>query len=267
MRKTALVTGGSSGLGFALSKQLQSQGYDLILIARDYDKLCAAKQKLNLLCESTQIALYSCDLLDEDNMLKTFNEIYAKGTKIDFLVLNAGIVSINLLQDYGSLGEITRNIKINLLGAISSTYLSLPMLKADSHILLVSSGFGMIGPAGYSLYAAAKAGIINFAEALRRELTSKKIRVHVTCPGDIDTPMLQTELKIMPNWIKEKMGRAKPQNADYVATYVLKKCFKGQFMVIPSLDVKFLVLVNKLLPRVLYTFLGDRVLPLPPKNS
>ena len=85
---------------------------------------------------------------------------------------------------------------------------------------------------------------------LRRELIRDTIHVHLACPGDIDTPMLRNEHKIMPDWIKHQMGRAKPIKAEKVANYLLAQCLKNQHMIIPSFDVKVLVLVlvQKLLP-------------------
>lgn len=266
MDKTALITGGSSGLGYSIAKKLQSENYDLILIARDIKKLEQVKDTLKKANSSTKISIYSCDLSDDDAVNKTFADINKNNQKVDFLVLNAGIAHVSLLRDYESLSDVTHEIKVNLLSAVSTTYSSLAILKPDSHILFVSSGFGLIGPAAYSLYAATKAGIINFAESIRRELINDDISVHVTCPGDIDTPMYQSELKTMPDWVKEKLGRAKPQNPDEIASSIIDECFKEKFMIIPSLDVKFLIYVKKLLPAAIYTFIGDKILPLPPSG-
>jgi len=265
LNKIALITGGSSGLGLAMAKYFQVRGYELILLARNSDKLHTVKVALSKISSTSRIHIYPCDVSDEQELIKIFKEINATFTTIDFLVLNAGVATIDLLSDYETLSEVTHNIKINLLGVVSTTYLCMPLLKPGAHILFIASGFGLIGPAGYSLYATAKAGIINFSEAMRREMLNRKVMVHLSCPGDIDTPMLQGELEIMPTWMKNKMGRAKPKNAEKVANYILNKCFKGRFMIIPSVDVTFLMIVQKLLPRTLSTFLIDKILPLPPK--
>ncbi len=267
MKKTALITGGSSGLGLEMAKNLQAQGYDLILLARNKQRLTHAKQQLQALNSSTLISVYACDVANEAELSNAFEQIKAEFDRIDFLILNAGVATIDLLGDYKSLGEITGNIKINLLGAVATTYLSMPLLQSGSRILFISSGFGLFGAAGYSLYATAKAGIINFADALRRELLHQNISVHVACPGDIDTPMLAGELQTMPLWMKSNSGRATPRRADKVADDILKKCVRQRFMIVPSLDVSFLILLQKFLPRKLTTFIIDHVLPLPPKDE
>lgn len=265
MNKTALITGGSSGLGLEMAKNLQARGYDLILLARDQQKLDQTRQQLLQRDDRTLVKTFSCDIANEDELADVFKKINTDFDRIDFLVLNAGIATIDLLGDYRSVKDVTSNIKINLLGAVATTYLSMPLLQPGAHVLFISSGFGLVGAAGYSLYASAKAGLINFADALRRELLHRQVSVHVTCPGDIDTPMLAGELENMPAWMRNNSGRGTPRPADKVADYVLKKCFRKNFMIVPSLDVSFLILVQKLLPRRLTMYIIDHVLPLPHK--
>lgn len=269
MSGTALITGGSSGLGLEMAKQLRALGFDLILVARDAAKLAQAAEQLRAAvprdaADELKIRTIACDVADETAVQAAFEAELEADEPIDFLVVNAGVTTIDLLKDYRDLGAINRDLKINLLGAIASTYLSMSHLRRDSHILFVSSGFALVGAPGYSLYCAAKAGLNNFADALRREVLPKGIQVHVACPGDIDTPMYAGELAVMPGWIREKMGRAKPLLANLAARYILEKCFKNQFMIVPSLDVKALMLAQKLLPRKLATAIIDNLLPKPP---
>jgi short-subunit dehydrogenase len=265
MNKIALITGGSSGLGLAMAKLFYKKGYSLILIARDMEKLKHTKAHIERNNQENKVHIYSCDISKELQLENTFKEIKIKHSFIDFLVLNAGITTIDLLADYKNLTDVNKTVRVNLIGPISTTYLSLPLLRKEAHILFVSSGFALVGSAGYSLYAASKAGLNIFADALRRELMRDTIHVHLACPGDIDTPMLRNEHKIMPDWIKHQMGRVKPMKAEKIANYLLDQCLKKQHMIIPSFDVKVLVLVQKLLPRKLSTFIIDHVLPLPPK--
>lgn len=263
-RKTALVTGGSSGLGLAMATILGSQGYDLILIARDPSKLQGAKETLKSAAPTSTIYTYACDVANEERLLEVFADIRMHCKSIDFLILNAAIATIDLLADYKSLNDVTTNIKVNFLGAVSTTYLSTPLLVPGSRILFISSGYGLVGAAGYSLYAGAKGGMNNFADALRREMLPRGISVHLACPGDIDTPLLEGEIRAMPPWIREHTVRAKPLAAEGAARYILSRCVKGKYMIIPSKDVRLLVLVQKLLPRALSTYVIDRTLPLPP---
>lgn len=260
----ALITGGSSGLGLEMAKRLRGQGWGLILLARDRLKLERAKQGLIAAGGDAPVHVVSCDLADDMAVERAFGEIRSLCQRIDFLILNAGVASIELVEDYPSVTVVGDNVRANLLGPIACTHLALPLMQAGGRILYVSSGFAFVGPAGYTLYATAKAGMNVFADGMRRELLRRKISVHVTCPGDIDTPMYQGELRTMPDWIRAKMGRAKPMPADSAARYILDRCFRGRYMIVPSSDVRLLIAIQSLLPRWLSMRLIDRILPLPP---
>lgn len=266
MNKTALITGGSSGLGLALATRLRAQGYHLILLARNAHKLQDAKIQLQKMPGSGEIRVYCCDVADEQSLQKTFDTVRIENGGIDFLIMCAAIASVELFKDYRCISDMNQNLKVNLLGVVNTTYLAMRMLTTDAHILYVSSGFGLVGPAGYSLYATAKAGIINFAEAIRRETLQQRIHVHVTCPGDILTPMYEGEYRDMPQWMKAQLKRGKPMSAENVAACVLKQCQLGRFMIVPSADVKLLIFVLKYLPRFISTWIIDKALPLPPKT-
>ncbi|GAB4187298.1 MAG: SDR family oxidoreductase [Wenzhouxiangellaceae bacterium] len=263
MSKTALITGGSSGLGLAMAEQLAERGYRLILIARDELKLQAAKASIQKSHSDCDVAVYSCDIGDTEKLGQTFQQISDNYSSIELLVINAGVATINLVRDYPDVSIITNNLQVNLIAAITTAYFAMPLLKPGARMLFISSGFAFLGPAGYSLYAAAKGGMNNFAEAMRREMRSRQVSVHVACPGDIDTPMYHGELEIMPEWMKKKMGRAKPKSAHSVADYILRRCLAGKYWIIPSSDVRMVLWMQRLLPRSLVLWIVDRLLPLP----
>lgn len=264
--KVALITGGSSGLGLAMARRLHGDGYQVILVARDPDRLAAAKAELEGAAADNVVHTYSCDVADEAATAALFERVRARFTRLDLLILNAGIASIELLRNYRSLGAINQNLAVNLLGPIACTYLADSLLLRGSRVLYVSSGFAYVGPAGYSLYATAKAGLNNFAEAMRRELLGRGVSVHLTCPADIDTPMLAGELRTMPEWMKQNTGRAKPMPPDDAARYILDRCRRGDYLITPSWDVAGLRLAQRLLPLRAFLALVDRILPLPPRS-
>ena len=260
----ALITGGSSGLGLEMARRLRAQGYALLLLARDRDKLARVRAELCADGGTAPVETLSCDLADEAQVERAFVEVRSRCARIDLLVLNAGVASIDLIEDYTALPALTAGLRANLLGTVACTYLALPLMHAGGRILYVSSGFAFVGPAGYVPYATAKAGINIFADGMRRELLRRRISVHVACPGDIDTPMYRHELQTMPDWIRAKMGRGKPMPADAAARYILDRCFRGRYMIVPSADVRLLIAIQSLLPRWLSMRLIDRILPLPP---
>lgn len=266
MTKKALITGGSSGLGLALAKSLLDRGYDVVLLARDKNKLDATRVALLAIYPQRQVDIFVCDVSDHAALTTTFDSVKESLGSLDFLVLNAGVTTVDLLEDYTNLREVARTVEINLVGAIGCTYLGLPLLHAGARILFISSGFALVGGAGYSLYSASKAGLYNFADAIRRELLPRGIHVHVACPGDIDTPMYTAELETMPDWITAKTGRATPMSAELAAQYILRDCFRGIFRIITSSDVKLLLFLQRVLPHRLYMLVLDNILPIPPSG-
>ncbi|MCK5535072.1 SDR family oxidoreductase, partial [bacterium] len=176
-KKYALITGGSSGLGLAFAKNLAEKGYVPLLIARRKNKLEEATDNIKKMGFDSYG--FQGDITSQEDLINIAETIKGQFGKIEFLVLNAGVVNVSLLADYDDYGKMKEDIEIDLWGTILSTRVFMPLLTPGSKILMISSGFGLIGGAGYSTYCAAKAGIVNFAEALRRELLCKDIAVYV----------------------------------------------------------------------------------------
>lgn len=261
MKKVALITGGSSGLGFALAELLGKEDYSIIILARNQDKI--NKSVADLTAKKITAKGFSCDITDEAGLKKCFDQIKSEYGKIDYLVLNAGVVTTKLLSDYQNATEIKKDLEIDLWGTILSAYQFLPLLGSGSKLLMISSGFGLMGAAGYSMYCAAKAGIVNFGESLRRELLGKNINVYVACPGDMDTPQFHEEVKNAPAWMKKETPR-KLMKTETVAVKILKQA-KGskKYLIIPSGDVNMLVVLSKILPRKFRDSLLDGMFPRP----
>ncbi len=261
MKKVALITGGSSGLGFALAELLGKQGYSIIILARNQQKIEEAITRLK--ASNISAEGYSCDITDEERLKSTFNKVKETYGTVDYLVLNAGVVTTKLLSDYSSSSEIKKDLDIDLWGTILSAYYFQPLLKKGSKLLMISSGFGLMGAAGYSMYCAAKAGIINFGESLRRELLSKGINVYVACPGDMDTPQFHEEVKNAPAWMKKETPR-KLMKTEVVAGKILSQANGSKkYLIVPSGDVNLLVILSKILPRKFRDSLLDGMFPRP----
>lgn len=261
-RPIALITGGSSGLGYAFATWLGTRGYDIYILARDKSRLRISVEKLSeIQVHATGIA---CDVTSPVQLQEAAEKISNLSAKVDFLILNAGSVSTKLLTDYADPEELKSDLENDLWGTIQSAYYFVPLLREGSRVLLTSSGFGLMGAAGYSTYCAAKAGIIYFGESLRRELLHRKIQVYVTCPGDMDTPQFAAEIAGQPGWMKAQSSPRKLMSAEKAADKILRNC-KGRmrFLIIPSSDVKMLLIASRLLPRKWRDRLLDNMFPRP----
>lgn len=261
MNKSAVITGGSSGLGLEIARLLSAQDYSLALIARDKSKLAKAKQQLSQ--SSIKTHTYSADISKIDQLHPVAEQIQQEFKQIDLLVLNAGTVQTQCLLDYHDFDQLKHNIDIDLWGTILSTRLLLPAVKPGGQLLFVSSGFGLMGTAGYTTYCAAKAGIINFAEALQRELYAKKIKIQVVVPPDMDTPQYHHEIANMPDWLSNSKQRSKPMPVEIAAKKIINKLPSKRFLMVIDNDVRQLVLANKFLPRGFRDWLLNKMFPTP----
>lgn len=261
MSKIAVITGGSSGLGFAFAKLLGHQNYTIVILARNIERNNQAVSQLEQLGITARS--FKCDVTNENDLRLCAENIKSEYGSISFLIINAGEVTTKLLCDYDSTTELKKDLEIDLWGTIQTAYFLTPLLEEQSKLLMISSGFGLIGAAGYSVYCAAKAGIINFGESLRRELLHKKIAVYVACPGDMDTPQFHNEIKHQPEWMKTNSAR-KLMQVDKAAFLILKRC-KGysRFLITTGTDVNLLQFVSRLLPRSWKNKLVDQSLPCP----
>lgn len=187
--KIAVVTGGSRGIGRAISMTLAAAGATVVV---NYQRNAAAAEETVaaiIAADGAAIGMPADVSLAEDveRMFKTVIERY--GT-VDILVNNAGITRDTLLLRMKE-DDFDAVIDTNLRGVYLCTKAALrPMTKARSgRIINITSVVGLIGNAGQSNYAAAKAGIIGFTRAVAREMASRNITVNAVAPGYIETEL------------------------------------------------------------------------------
>lgn len=182
--KTALVTGGSSGIGLAIAHAFVAEGAHVFITGRRQAELDKAVQGLGE--NATAIQADSSNLGDLD---RVYAAIKKQTGRIDVVVANAGIL------EKARLGEITedhfdRLFSVNVKGLVFSVQKALPLLPDGASVILLSSTVAGKGLGGGSLYASTKAAIRNFARGWSVDLKARKIRVNVISPGPIDTPGL-----------------------------------------------------------------------------
>lgn len=182
--KIAVVTGASRGIGKGIAKRLHEAGADVVLAARSMDALDAVSGELG------GAMVVSMDIGDLDSIRAGFKKIVAEKGRVDILVNNAGITRDNLLMRMKD-DDVQQVLDVNLRSLFATCReVVRPMMKQKwGRIINVTSVIGMMGNAGQSNYAAAKAGIIGFTKSLARELGSRNITVNAVAPGFIETDM------------------------------------------------------------------------------
>lgn len=183
--KIAIVTGGGSGLGYAIAQQFISNGITTIIAGRDVDKLNAAKEKLGTLCHVKQ-----CDVSDLSSIPSFVDEVVEEFGKIDILVNNAGI---NHKKEFTEVTdeEFQRVITTNLCAVFAmSREVVKDMLKRNSGCIInISSMAAQYGLPKVIAYSSSKTAIDGMTRAMAVELSPKGIRVNAIAPGFIYSEM------------------------------------------------------------------------------
>jgi len=184
----ALITGASAGIGYEFARQLAPRAASLVLIARRKDRLEELRDELNKQSPSLKIEVRKVDLSDHVQVDAFCEWITRENVAIDFLINNAG------LGDSGpfATGDVTRLKEMMQLNVVALTLLTrrlLPQMIARRRgaILNVSSSAGFLPIPGVAVYAASKAYVTSFSEALRAELHGTGISVTALCPGPVHT--------------------------------------------------------------------------------
>jgi uncharacterized oxidoreductase len=189
--KRVLVTGGSSGIGFAIASALLAKGAKVTVTGRRADVVSAAVQELQK--TGGKVTGIAADVGTGEGRAQTLQRALDALGGLDILVNNAGGVRASRLEATTE-AEIEAMLNVDLLAPILLTRAALPSLRAsgDAMVVNVTSGIALIGAPFYTSYAAAKAGLARFGEALRRELKGEGIHVLTVYPGATDTPMMKT---------------------------------------------------------------------------
>jgi 2-hydroxycyclohexanecarboxyl-CoA dehydrogenase len=203
--KTALVTGGASGIGKATVMELARCG--AIVICADVDEKKGAELEREAAATNFAVEFVAIDLANPNSVRRCAADVLKHHSRIDILVNAAGWNDIQPFMENPP-DYMDRVIAINLGGMLHLTQALLPAMIAagKGKIVNVSSDAGRVGSTGETTYAAAKGGVIAFTKSLAREVARHSINVNCICPGPTDTPMLQTR----PEKLKESFLRAIP---------------------------------------------------------
>lgn len=194
MSKTAIITGGSRGIGNAMSRKLGEMGYNVVInyvsdsskvISEDLAKDIEEKYGVGTLVVRADVSQYE----DCEALVQAATDKF--GEKIDVLVNNAGITNncnfIDITKE-----KYTAVINTNLMSLLHMCHLSLPyMVDHDSCIINTSSIGGLIGVVNQADYCAAKSGVLGLTRALAMEFAGRKVRVNAIAPGMIMSDMLK----------------------------------------------------------------------------
>jgi 3-dehydrosphinganine reductase len=264
--KTALITGGSSGIGLAVGRSLAEKGANVWLLARGVDGLNSALESMKY-DESQFCGTISADVSDWDQVSAAVAQIESEIGVPDLVVNSAGVAHPGYFQDLGI--EIFHwMMDVNYFGTVYICKAVVPgmVARGSGHIVNISSGAGFIGRYGYSAYGATKYAVRGFTDVLRSELKPLGIKVSIAFPPDTDTPQLDYERGFQPPETRALAGIASlisPRwenmsttlSPEEVADSIMHQVERGRYMILPGFEMKLLYWLDRLLGSGIYPIL------------
>ncbi len=246
--KTILITGGTSGIGLELARQLLQRGNIILVTGRDLAKLENAQSAL------PGIHIFQSDVSDPDAIAALHDRVLAQFPALDVLINNAGIMrNLNLNQDH-DLRDVTREIEINLSGPIRMVQKFLPHLKKqkDAAIVNVSSGLAFVPLALSPVYCATKAAIHSFSQSMRAQLKGTNVTMIELAPPGVETPLFRGEFS------EEELKGIKGMDVKVLATQAIAAIEKGQLEIRPGLS-NVLKIMSRVAPGFMFNQMAKSV--------
>jgi NAD(P)-dependent dehydrogenase (short-subunit alcohol dehydrogenase family) len=186
--KTAIVTGGSTGIGRAIAAEYREQGAEVVIASRSADTGEATADELG-------VEWVRCDVGDYGDVEALVEGVVSEYGGLDVMVNNAGVGSESMLGDM-SLEEWRRVIDTNMDGVMHGSKAALPhLLASEGCIVNIESIYGLRGGKGAAAYSAAKGGVVNFTQQVAVDYADQGIRVNGICPGFVWTPLTEDLLE------------------------------------------------------------------------
>lgn len=240
----ALVTGGSEGIGRAVSEALAREGFHLLLVALPDKKLESSAEEIRIGC-GCNVFTFGVDMRQEGADLAIYKWITSLGVQVSVLVNNAG---------FGHLGSFTRYdrnfynglMQINILNVVGLTRLLMDDLsKAPRAYILNVGSIASFFPIPYkTVYASSKYFIYSFSRALREEMRNTGISVSLLCPGPV-----KTNQDVMARIAcAGMMGRLMALDADKVGRMAVRRMLKGKWLLLPGLPARFAYYSARVIP-------------------
>jgi len=229
----ALITGASSGIGRDMAIELSKKGYDLVLVARDCEKLNEVKKELK-----TNADIVCMDISIVENCKK----LHEQHKDIDILINNAGFGDCGYFTQTQLEKEIAMiNTNIVAYHTLTKLYLQDMKEKNSGIILNVASIAGFMPGPLMATYYATKNYVVRLSEAIREELRKQhsNVQISILCPGPVNTNF---------NKVADVQFALKGLSSEYVAKYAIEKMLKGKFYIIPGLKIKLAKIGCKIAP-------------------
>lgn len=253
--RSALITGGSSGIGLAVAALLVEQGAHVWVMARSQAGLAAAMEKLQPLKKDAgqKLGCLAVDVADPDQVFPAVEGLVRQVGPLDLVINSAGVSIPGFLRDQ-AVDSMRQMMAVNYLGTVYVTKAALPgmLQRGAGHIVNISSLAGVVGLFGYGAYGATKFAVRGFSDCLRAELKPLGIRVSIVYPPDVDTPGLAAEAPYKPAELKALVGNATVLPVEVAAQAILDGVRRNRYVIIPGWEGKFIYWLNGVVGKGVY---------------
>jgi meso-butanediol dehydrogenase/(S,S)-butanediol dehydrogenase/diacetyl reductase len=210
--KAAIVTGGSSGIGRAITEAFVAAGAKVVIGNRNEDQGEAIAAELDCEFVRTDVSEYA----QVEALVEATVDAFGS---LDVIVNNAGVASEHNVEDM-SLDEWNRVVDIDLDGVMHGTRAAMPYLReSDGSIINIASIYGLVGGRGAAAYSAAKGGVVNFTQQVAVDYAEEGVRVNSICPGFVETPMTEDllEQERFYNYVLDETPMNRPAQPEEIA--------------------------------------------------
>lgn len=248
MRRTALITGASSGLGIEFAKIHAAKGDNLVLVARSKDKMNLLKTEIEKRHDIT-VYVIGCDLSNQNAPKSVYDELTAQKIQVDYLINNAGFGDFGMYTQCNWAKQLEM-INVNITSLAHLTRLFLPYMVKNKYgrILNVASTAAFQPGPTMSVYFASKAFVLSFSEAIANELSATGVSVTALCPGATATSFKTTAMLDSSNLFKGKVADSKE-----VAEFGYKAMMKGKTVAVHGLINRIMAESVRFAPRKIVT--------------
>lgn len=248
--KTALITGASSGIGAAFAATLVRAGTDLVLVARSEDKLRTLAGELTRET-GRNIQVIAADLSKPECGVKLKKQVDALEMAVDLLINNAGFGTQGAFEKQDAARE-AEEIRLNASAVVDLSHAFLPAMLDARHgaIINIASSAAFQPMPYFAVYAATKAFVYSFSDALNEEVRARGVHVMAVCPGPVDTAFFEATGA---HNLRKKVPKGSMVSAQYIVDASLAGLSSRSRVVVPGSMTKVGALASAITPRGLLT--------------